>query len=165
MDKNEILEKTLKAFQRYYNIKRDAVTEPFSAEAEFHTHDEHYFLSKSAKIFESESNEFVFFALEDELDKNTLHMLDQRAWEEGLSRVDLEESHKSSDVTLIIIADRVQDEAFQMIPKLKHYKSYLFTLRGWSNYRLITLEVSTGKISHNRQGGSLKKLLSNIVAE
>ena len=51
MTKSEALEKVLLSFKRYYNIKQEDVTEPFAAEAEFRTHDEHYFLVKSAKLF------------------------------------------------------------------------------------------------------------------
>ncbi len=166
MDHKEILEKLKKSFQGYYNIKTEDVTAPFAMEAEFHTTDVNYFLSKSAKIFESNSNEYVFFASEENLTKERFQELDEKAWSEGLSRVNLEkeEDHKSTDVTLIILADSISEECFKIIKKTRHYKSYAFTLKGWSNYRLIALEVSTGKVVHNRQGESLKKLLCNIVA-
>ena len=68
----EALEKLLPSYVRYYNIKREDVTPPFSAEAEFYTHDEAYFLFKEAKMSESESREFVFFATTEHLDANTL---------------------------------------------------------------------------------------------
>ena len=51
MTAKEALEKLLPSFVRYYNIKTEEVAEPFSAEAEFYTHDESYFLFKEAKMF------------------------------------------------------------------------------------------------------------------
>ncbi len=164
MDRDEAIQKVARIFQRYYDINWDNAKEPFVGEAEFHAHDERYFISKSAKLFESDSREYVFFASEVELSVERLEELDRVAWEEGLSRVNLEENHKSTDVALIILADQIDEAAAAKIRKIHHYKSYAFTLKGWSNYRLIALEVSTGKIFHNRQGETLKKPLANIAA-
>lgn len=164
MERNEVFEKVIKAFQGYYNVKTEDVKEPFMAEAEFHSHDVNYFLSKSAKLFECDSNEYVYFASLDQLDLSHLQKMDEIAWNDGLSKVNLEGSHKATDVTMIVIADHIASDCISAIKKMKHYKSYMFTLKGWSNYRLIALEVSTGKVTHNRQGESLKKLLCDIVA-
>ena len=165
MTKSEALEKVLLSFKRYYNIKQEDVTEPFAAEAEFRTHDEHYFLVKSAKLFESESKEYAFFAVEDSLDRKRFEELDERAWTEGLSRVQPREGHKSTDVLLIILADKIEESLFPVIKKQRHYKSYRLSLYGWSQYRLIAIELSTGRIAHNRQGQNLKKLFSNIFKQ
>ncbi len=158
----EALEKLLPSFKRYYNIKRENVTEPFAAEAEFYTHDEAYFLMKSAKLSESESKEYVFFAAIEHLDLDTLRQMDETAWNTGLSRVEITPIHHSTDVALIILAETIDSEAAKLIKKLSHYKSYCFTLRGWSRYRLIALETSTGKVTYNHLGSELKKLISNI---
>lgn len=162
MTSMEALEKLLPSFQRYYNIKREDVTEPFTAEAEFFTHDEAYFLMKTAKLAQSESKEFVFFKAMDHLSTEDLKKMDETAWNTGLSRVELTPLHHSTDVALVIIAEKIEPEAAKLIRKLSHYKSYCFTFRGWSRYRLIALETSTGKITHNHLGSELKKLISNI---
>ena len=44
MDRREALEKVLKAYEGYYNVKREQPEPPFAAEAEFRLHDENYFL-------------------------------------------------------------------------------------------------------------------------
>lgn len=163
MTTNEALEKLLPSFQRYYNIKTEDVQEPFVAEAEFSSHDEGYFLIKSARLSESDSKEYVFFALSDDLDADEVRKLDETAWNTGMSRVQITANHKSTDVALIILAQNITAEAKECIRKLKHYKSYRFTLQGWSKYRLIALELSTGDVTYNHQGSQLKKLLSNIL--
>lgn len=162
MNLTEELEKLLPAFKRYYNIKVENVTEPFAAEAEFCTHDEQYFLLKSAKLFESESKEYIFFATEEQLTSSRLEELDQKAWSECMDRVRPDEGHKNTDAALIILADKIEEEAFNRIKKIRHYKSYCFSIHGWSNYRLIAIELSSGRVVHNRLGQSLKKLISNI---
>ena len=69
MTVNELLDRLLRSFQVYYNVKREDVTPPFVAEAEFHTHDEQFFLVKSAVLAEAESREYIYFAKEFLLDK------------------------------------------------------------------------------------------------
>ena len=159
----EALEKLLPSYMAYYNIKREDVTAPFTAEAEFYTHDESYFLIKEAKMNESESREFVFFKAIDHLDVETLKQMDEIAWNTGMSRVVLSKIHYSTDVALVIMADTIDKDAAKLIKKLKHHKSYCFNFKGFSRYRLIALETSTGKITYNHLGGELKKLVRNIL--
>ena len=163
MTASEALEKLLPSYMAYYNIKRGDVTAPFTAEAEFYTHDESYFLIKEAKMNESESREFVFFKAIDHLDAETLKQMDEIAWNTGMSRVVLSKIHYSTDVALVILADTIDDDAKKLIKKLKHHKSYCFNFKGFSRYRLIALETSTEKITYNHLGSELKKLVRNIL--
>ena len=163
MNAVEALEKLLPSYMAYYNIERENVTAPFNAEAEFYTHDESYFLIKEAKMNESESREFVFFKAMDHLDVDTLKQMDEIAWNTGMSRVVLSKIHYSTDVALVIMADTIDADAVKLIKKLKHHKSYCFNFKGFSRYRLIALETSTGKITYNHLGGELKKLVRNIL--
>lgn len=162
MRPEEALEKLLPSFMRYYNVKKEDVTEPFSAEAEFFTHDEAYFLMKTAKLSESESREFIFFKATDHLDAETVKSLDETAWNTGMSRVEITPIHHSTDVSLILLAQTIDKDAAKLIKKLKHHKSYCFNFRGFSRYRLIALETSTGKVTYNHLGSELKKLICNI---
>ena len=158
------LDRLLQAFQRYYNISRENVTSPFVAEAAFHSNSEQYFLFKSAKLSDSESHEYLFIASEEHLDASDVERLDQIAWETGLSRVQPHGGHRNTDVTLILLADTISPEAVNLIKKLRHYKSYRHMLHGWSDYRLVALELSTGQLTYNRKGQSLKKLFRNILS-
>lgn len=163
MNLTEGLGKILQSFQQYYNIKREEVTPPFAVEAEFHSHEQQYFLVHSATISEAESNEYVYFATVENLEEEILHKLDQTAWKAGCARVIPHANHRNSDVTLVILADRMSEEAKKTVSKIKHYRSYRLTLEGWSHYRLVALELSSGQVVCNRQGQSLKKLVSNII--
>lgn len=163
MSKDEILEKLFRSFQVYYDVKREDVAPPFAAEAEFHTHDEQFFLVRSAVLSEAESREYIYFAKEECLDLETLIRLDQAAWERGTGKVRPHKSHRNTDVALIIVAGQITEEAFRRIPKLRHYQSYHFGFQGWSNYRLVAIEQSSGRAAYNRLGRSLKKLVRNII--
>ena len=161
-DMQEVLDRILKSFSSYYDVNTETPANPFVAEAVFSTKDEQYFLIKSAKLSESYSSEYVFFAHTDMLDENKLDELDEKAWLEGLKRADVKENHKSTDVVLVILAEFFEKDIENKIKKKKHYKSYRFGLLGWSAYRLVAYELSSGKTFSNGRGEDLKKLFCNI---
>ena len=125
--KKEVLDKLLLSYKQYYNITQDESVQPFSALAEFHQHNEQFFLVKAAKVADIDSNEYVYFALQNELSPETLASLDELAWQRGMAKVVSSSAHRNSDVSLIIIADKISDETRQAIKKIKHYKSYKFS--------------------------------------
>jgi len=162
MKAREALPNLLKSFYAYYNVTEENVTAPFAAEAEFHSHEEQFFLVKQAKLSESESKEFVFFGVTEHLTLAQAKEMDEIAWETGMSRVFPHDGHRNSDVVLFILADVIDEDAKKYLKKLRRYQSYRHTLHGWSHYRVIAQEMSTGKPVFNRMGRQLKKLLRNI---
>lgn len=163
MTRDEVLKKALRSYAAYYDVNQETPQEPFAAEAAFHSHSDAYFLVKSATIGEAESNEYVFFASVEQLDDTLLKQLDEAAWTEGISRVNPHSHHRNTDITLIIIADSATEEAKKLARTLKHYKSYRMSLQGFSHYRLIVADLSSGDTTCNRQGHSLKKLFNKIL--
>ena len=162
MTAREALPSLLKAFYAYYNVTEENVTPPFAAEAEFHSHDEQFFLVKQAKLSESESKEYAFFAVTEHLTLEDLKVMDETAWTTGMSRVFPHDGHRNSDVALIILADKIDEDAAKYLKKLRRYQSYRYTLHGWSHYYVIAQEMSTGKAVFNRMGRQRKKILRNI---
>ena len=162
MTASEALEKLLRSYVQYYDVIRENVQPPFATEARFHSHGETYVLVKSARISEADSHEYVYFAAEESVDLPKLMELDAAAWERGIAFVKPHSAHRNSDVTLIVLADHIDPEALAAVKKLKHYKSYSYRLQGWSNYRAVALETSSGTLVYNRLGRELKKLFRNI---
>ena len=162
MTREEMLKKVLRSYAAYYDINTETPAAPFAAEAVFHSHSDAYFLVKSAAIGEAESHEYVFFASVEQLDSSLLASLDQTAWDTGISRVKPHSSHRNTDVTLVVAASSVTEEAKAQIPRLKHYKNYRMSLHGFSHYHLIVADLSSGDLTCNRQGRSLKKLFDKI---
>ena len=196
MNGNGTFEKIINAFNRYYDISTENIAGPFCAEAVFKSHGEQYFLVKSAKVADIDSNDFVFFcdcsncgSCDDEKmnDCNKCYDHNERvlhddcvepvsvclscakleeiaaaAWDRGLSRVSPYYGHRNSDVTLVLFADRISSEALKKIKQLNYYKSYAFGLYGWSGFRLLAYEASTGRAVTNRRGADLKKLVGNL---
>ena len=165
MEPSQVIKKLLPAFQQYYTIKEIDVTPPFCAEAEFRSHNEQYFLVRSAHIADIDSNEFVYFAAADSLDSAKLEELVKAAWEAGLAKVRPHEGHRNSDVSLLIFTKSISPETALQTKKTKLYKSYKFSLHGWSHFKLAVCDLgTTGKdgapeVFSNRQGKDFIKLI------
>lgn len=162
MKNNDVFSRVLHSFEAYYDINVDNVCSPFVAEAEFHSHAEQYFFVKEAKLAEVDSNEYVYFALEDNLNLPHLHELKQIAWDTGLSRVKPFSGHKNSDVVLVILTENVTEDVLNAIRKIKLHKSYYFSFYGWSDFRLVVLETSSGRLAYNKAGRNLKEVFQDI---
>lgn len=165
MSREEVLSKICKSYQAYYDLNEETPEEPFAAEASFHSHDDAFFIVHAAVIGESESNEYVFFADEESLSKEKLEELDKTAWEKGISRVKPHEHHRNTDITLIIVADVVSDEAIKLTKSIKHYKNYRMSLHGFSHYRLAVVDLANKKVYCNRIGRAVKKNVEKIVSK
>ena len=97
------------------------------------------------------------------LSKERLLELDAIAWERGTANVQPSSNHRNSDVVLIILTAHAGEDALAQVKKCRHYQSYLWGFHGWSNYRLIVVELSSGRIVHNRHGQILKKFVKKAM--
>ncbi len=162
MTPSELLETILPSFEQYYAIKREDVAPPFDAEAYFSAKDIQTAVFRSVKISEAESGEYIFFACVPSLSADDAKRLDEAAWAEGISRVQPGPTHRNTDICLFLIAETVEPDAFDYIKKLRRHKSYKHMFEGWSNYRAIVVESSSGHTATNRLGRGLEKLFDNI---
>ncbi len=163
MNKEEILEALLDTYGAYYNIKREDATKPFDAEAFLSNEAEQYFLVKAAKVASVNSYEYAYFALRQELSFSDLSELDSIAWEEGLKNVNANIDHKNTDIALLVICDKINDDVKESINNLKHSKNYKFGLWGFSNYRLVAIEAPSYTVLTNRRGRELKDFVQQII--
>ncbi|MCR4740091.1 MAG: hypothetical protein K5886_07510 [Lachnospiraceae bacterium] len=162
MNCDDLFDKLLDAYGVYYNVTDEGCEAPFDAEAVFNGKQEQYFLMKSAKLSEMTANEFVFIAKRDSIERDELLKLDSTAWDRGINRVTPDPTHKSTDVTLLIIVNELDEETAGLIKKLKHSKSYKLGLWGFGRYKAAVIEAPAGRVVTNRLGGDLKRLVMEI---
>lgn len=165
METSQALEKILPAFEQYYTVNKES-SPPFSAQADFRSHNEQYFLVRSAHIADIDSNEFVYFATTQSFTKDQLENFSKQAWERGLSKVKPYNGHRNSDITLIIFADKLAEDKNQLIKQIKKtklYKSYKFSFHGWSNFKLAVVDLETQDIYFNRFGKDYRKLIEKNI--
>ena len=161
MTQAQCLERLLPLFARYYDVCCDAAA-PFCAQATFHSTDEHYFLSKAAKLAAYVSNERVYFATEDALSPQRLEELAVVAWDRGLEGVSPFWGHKSSDVCLIVICCNAGRDVFRAAKRINYYRSYKLSFYGWSAFSLAVFDTSTLRCVCNRRGKHLARLFSSL---
>ena len=162
MTSTDALNKILPLFDAYYKIERDDPAPPFLAEAVFSAKDTHFAVYRNVKIGEADSGEILFFAAVDHLTAESARKLDETAWETGLGRVHPGPEHRNTDIGLVILADSVDPDVDQYVKKCRRHKSYKHMFHGWSNYYLVAIETSSGRLTTNRMGRHFEKLFGNI---
>ena len=164
MDRHEVLDRIVASFHRYYDVNTTDPPEPFHVEAVYRGKDTQYVLIHKAKVFETENYEYVYFYKTEYLDREAYAYLEEMAWSDGMSRVKPHENHRTSDVTLVIIADSIEPGIESEIKRAKRHLSYRFGFHGYSSLRLVVCDLSTGSVFSNRRGSDLRKTVGNILS-
>ena len=144
----ERLDKLLDAYSHHYNVVRDVEADGvcYPAAADFFMRDENYAFSKKAVLSAYEQYDYTYFYLADHLDAG------------GAKK-----EHKSSYVTLVILANTIDEEAKKLIRKTRFQKNYRLSLHGWMEYHIAAMECSTMSFLSNPAGkGARKTLESNF---
>ena len=87
----------------------------FPGYAEFHSYGEKYVLVKSAKLWEVDTHEYLFFVLADALDETQVRDLVSFMEHDGLKKVVPKPNHMSSAISLVIVADSCTQEAAKAV--------------------------------------------------
>lgn len=161
MTPQEALERLLPSYYRYFDVSAEPYGS-FAATARFYTHGEQYFLVHAAKMWEMESNEFVYFLTADTLSPAQLDAYIEEAWSDAMPQVHPSSAHRNSDVTVVILVPQLDAQTRKALCRFHRSVGYRHGLHGWSNLKLGAIELSDGRISTNRHGAELKKLLRNI---
>ena len=166
MTRQEGLEKIIRAYSQYYDIERDVKTEAgdYPATATFYVRDENYVLIRDAVISAYEQYEYVYFYTAEHLDAAAAKELLDRTLKVGLTRVRPHKEHRCSYVTLVILADTIDEEAKKLIKKVRFQKYYRLALHGWMEFHIAATESSTKTFLSNPAGKGIKKILEQNLA-
>ena len=157
----ERLNKLLEAYSHHYNVERDVSVEGgcYPAAATFFVRDENYAFSKKAVISAFEQYDYTFFYLTEHLDAETAKQQLDLALKAGMSRIKPHKEHKSSYVTLVILANTIDEEAKDLIRKTRFQKNFRLALHGWMEYHITAMECSTNSFLSNPAGKGARKIL------
>ena len=158
----ERLDVLLNAYTHHYsNITRDVETElgSYAATADFFVRDENYAFSKKIVISAFEQYEYAYFYLADHLDGAAAKDLLERTLKAGMARIRPHKEHKSSYVTLVILANTITPEAKKLIQKTRFQKNFRLSLHGWMEYHIAAMECSTQSYVSNPGGKVARKNL------
>jgi len=164
----ERLDKLLDAYSHHYDISRDVMTAEgkYPATADFFMRDENYAFIKKAVISAYEQYDYTYFYVAEHLDFAQARRILDQTLKVGLERVRPHKEHKSSYVTLVILADTIDPEAKKLIQKTRFQKDYRLSLHGWMEYHIAAMECSTHSFLSNPGGkGARKNLEQNFSSK
>ena len=77
----------------------------------------------------------------------------------GTANIKPNKEHKSSYVSLVILADSMDAEAKKLIRKTRFQKNFRLALHGWMEFHIAAMEISTNSFLSNPAGTGAKKTL------
>ena len=162
--RDEACTRLMKSFQNSYNIEEiDHPDLPIVARLDFFEYSEKYVLSKKAKIWEADCEDFLYLFSLKELTEGVLEECRKYAWEDGLKKAHIGPGHMYSYITVVFVCESAQESAKEVLVKLKDSKSFLFSLHGWATLRAAIVGLEEDMIVSNRNGREAGKVLREVL--
>ncbi len=162
-----LLDRLLAAHEGYFDVERDHAFGGcvFPGYAEFHSQASAYVLVKRAKLWGANVHEYLFFVLEDRLDAGAYHDAIAFMRTKALGKVQLVPDHMTSYLSLVMIANAVDDDVWREVAHERFRKSYRWGLRGWADLRVAAVDLSRPGIVTNARGRELRPVLEQNLGE
>lgn len=159
--RGEVIERLLAAHEAWFDVERDRAFagHTFPGYAEFHSCASQYVLVKRAKLWEAASHEHLFFWGTPRLTTGELDELVGCITGEGLSLVRPAPDHMTTYLSLAIVADAVDDLAWERVRRTRFRKNFALGWRGWADLRLAVADLSRRCVTTNSQGKLLGETL------
>lgn len=138
----------------------------------FFSHVEKYVLVRKANMWSADTYEHVLFADPDELTE--AHLLEyRRAVEEYIEPTLVlkgeklpEPNHMYSYITIAVVTRKaLSPDVEKSVKKFKFEKSYMHSIRGYSQARIAVASMEDEKVCVNSMGRSLRKLYREVFGE
>ena len=163
----QVLTRMLKGYQAYFDIEqyedgKDGL--PLAAHCRFYVHSEKYVLVKKAKLWDADSNEYVYIFSVPELTKELYEICKNYAYEDGMKLIDPKPGHMYSYITPVFICDTCTPEAEKALKWCRIYKSFHFSWYGWMNVHTAAVICKESRVMTNRMGRGNAKFMKNILS-
>lgn len=158
------IQRLLDSYQTYYNITRfDEEQKPLTALCEFFEHSQKYVMSRKAELWSADCEEFLYLYDVEHLTKEIFEKCRDYAREDGLKRANIGPGHMYTYITPVIVCDTCDEEARKALKKCRIYQSFHFSLHGWMDFHAAVLEVSDDRITSNRSGKCVEKIMKKVL--
>lgn len=131
----------------------------------FHSTNECFVISKKVKLWSAETHEYVYVFSLPHLSAQDFGACRDQAQEHGLKRVRPHIDHKSTFVTAVFVCDTIADDAVRLVEKTRFHKDYLFSLHGWTDFRVAAVELSSGRVAVNGAAKDMKDFMLGNLAK
>lgn len=173
MKSKDFLEELLKSYTSTFDLYRPYVIgdEEYPAYGYFFSHIEKYVLVREANLWEANSYEHVLFQEYEEpmRPEQVAHLraVVEEYVEPQLVRKGektMPENHMYSYITCVALCSGgIPRETIRAVRRFKFEKGYQFNVRGYSQGRIIAVDLDKGKLYTNFQGRKLKKHYRTVL--
>lgn len=164
MTRPEAIDKLCESYSAYFDVERfDDEAIELAATCFLYVHSEKYVLVKAAKLWEYDSNEYVYIFSVPHLTKEIFEKCRDYAHKEGMSHIEPQPGHMCSYITALFICDTCDKDAVRALKRTRIYKSFRFSFYGWMDFHTGVIELETGMTAANGSGRSTAQLLKKTL--
>ena len=166
-DRSVIIDRLFGVYNTWYDVCPGDLGSglPLKAMCIYRTRNEKYILSRKAKLWAIETNDYLYLFSMQKLDKDQAEMCIAFSIKDALPRVKPHSEHMFSFITVIFVADEAEDDALKYIRRRKFTKSYRFGLQGSSPLKTAALDIGKETVAANTMGRDLRRQIKNICKE
>ena len=165
IERGRFIEVLKDAYSAYYDLKTEVETElPLAFQADYRNRDEHFWITKSAKVWTNEKNEFAYIFSAPAFDTAMIDRCIAYALEEGLPRVRPHKEHQCTNIKVVFVADSLEKDCAKAVQKKHFTKNYTIGLHGFSNLLTGAVALDTQKVWTNSEGHELTVFFKKLFA-
>ena len=166
-DRSAILERFLSTYRSSYDIfpGDKASGLPLEAVCQHHTRSEKYVLTKKAKLWAVEVNDYLYLFSVSKLEKEQVEACVLFSIGDALPNVKPHKEHMYSFITAVFLADETEHDVLGFIKRRRFSKSYKWGIHGSAPLRTAALDIGQEKIVTNNMGRDLRTQIKNICKE
>jgi len=159
MNFNEYIDIIEKRLTQNFDIAHDVtiMDQNIPLFAKMEVHNEKYFAAKSVKVWRAENYEYCFVQFFDHVNEATVEQFQRFLIEAVDHYVTPHSEHMSSIITGIMAVDDFPPSLEKKIKQFKHKKMYSFSFKGWSDIRLIVVNLHSNRVISNRKGREVQE--------
>ena len=162
-----VLERLINYYKAWYDVTLGDLGSglPLKAQCIHRNRKEKYVLSRKAKLWAVEVNDYLYLFDTPKLDKEQAEACISFSIEDALPRVQPHGEHMYSFITAVFITDGAEPDAIKFVRRRRFTKSYKMGMHGSSPLKTALFNIEMEKVITNNMGRDLRKQIANICKE
>ena len=169
VERQEFLEILRDSYSAYYNIvpSEDASAPPelpLVFRADYFSRAERYWLTKKITVWGNETNEYAYVFSAPGFTPEQIDRCIDFAIEDMLPRVKPHKEHQYTNVKVLLVADRFDEDSRKAVQKRSFSKSYHHSLYGFTTLHAAAVDLSESRAYPNKAGHALAEYFKKLFA-
>lgn len=163
-----LLDRIRLSYQSSYDLSEPPADEAhpdLAMTGHYHVEESQYMISKRATMWQTESDEYVWFYSMPVLTDNACERAIRAAYDEGMAAIDLDgkKHHMVTRLTVIFLCDGMEEGARERIRKCRLYKNFQCSLRGWMEFHAVAADLGKESVVSNGYGRETANHLKTLM--